>query len=403
MTSAAPRWSAVTESLKACCSGPSTTQQLLARRVGLEIQEATPAPVAAAMLRIHLREPLQLAAAKQCSYAQYSYLCDLADLTGTSRPDRALDRELAGGWIQALRAQYVAAHLELWKPEPGDVAVCRSGPEELFGVISSISDTGRLYFRGVGGQGTWPQHLLRLVRTDNQEHAEAVATARQQAAMRHANAHQLGPGALTRLREWQVKDLPGPEAVQALQDALAIATDERPMQVLLEKHREVLAHLVTGHHATFVRPQVDLGGKYVADFAVGGVTSMGMVWRLVELESPTAPLVLKDGQPSKNLRKAIQQIRDWRRWIVEHLGTARESAQQGGTGLEGIQPNPPGLIIIGRENPAAPTEILRLELLQETHVEIRTYDWLVRAAASRPPMRLGALDVELDEALHEAY
>ncbi|MFJ9151792.1 Shedu anti-phage system protein SduA domain-containing protein [Streptomyces sp. NPDC102270] len=173
------------------------------------------------------------------------------------------------------------------------------------------------------------------------------------------------------------------------------------MQLVLEQHPQILGHLVTGNHHTFVRHQVRFADKFVADFVIGGVTSMGVIWRLVELESPTARLVLNDGQASKELRKATQQIRDWRRWITEHFHTAGAPEDRGGTGLEGIRVNPPGLIIIGRDNPGAPTEAMRNEFLEENRIEIRTYDWLVRAATSRPPMRIGALDIELDESWDE--
>jgi hypothetical protein len=46
---------------------------------------------------------------------------------------------------------------------------------------------------------------------------------------------------------------------------------------------------------------------------------------------------------------------------------------------------------------------MRHELLEESDIEVRTYDWLVRATESRPPMQLVALDIELDEPMDEEY
>ncbi|MFH9666217.1 Shedu anti-phage system protein SduA domain-containing protein [Streptomyces globisporus] len=357
--------------------------------------------MAAGILRMHLREPLQLRRARACTYGQYSYLHDLSELTGAAMPEEDVDRELAGGWISALHAQCVAESLEHLKPEPGEVTVCRSGPGDRFDEISSIAASGRLYFRGGGGQWAWPQHVQRIVRVGEQEYTDAVAEAKQQAALRRKNVHALGRGALERLDKWRAEDLPGLASLRALEDALAQAPDERPMQVVLEQHPQILGHLVSGNHGTFVRHQVRFADKFVADFVIGGVTSMGMLWRLIELESPTARMVLNDGQPSATLRKAVQQIRDWRRWIAEHFHTAGAPEDRGGTGLEGIRLNPPGLIIIGRDNPAVPTEMMRNEILEESRIEIRTYDWLVRAVASRPPMRIGALDIEREESWDE--
>jgi hypothetical protein len=401
MTVTAPRWASVAAELKRYRSAPTAAQLELAAGLDVDLAGDTPAAVAAGILRMHLRGPLELGRARECTYGQSSYLHDLVKSTGAVVPDAGIDRELAHGWISALHAQRVAESLEIWKPEPGQVVVCRSGPGDRFDVISSIAASGRLYFRGGGGQWAWPQHVQRIIRPGEQEYVDALAKAQQQSALRRKNAHVLGTGQLERLHKWRVEDPPNLGDLRALEDALAQAPDERPMQLVLEQHPQILGHLVTGNHHTFVRHQVRFADKFVADFVVGGVTSMGVIWRLVELESPTARLVLNDGQPSKELRKATQQIRDWRRWITEHFHTAGSPEDRGGTGLEGIRVNPPGLIIIGRDNPGAPTEAMRNEFLEENRIEIRTYDWLVRAAASRPPMGIGALDIELDESWDE--
>ncbi|MFD5063828.1 Shedu anti-phage system protein SduA domain-containing protein [Streptomyces sp. NPDC058394] len=401
MTVVAPTWASVAAQLRRYRSAPTAAQLELAARLDVGLAADTPTAVAAGILRMHLREPLQLRRARECTYGQFSYLRDLAELTGAAVPEEGVDRELADGWISALHAQRVAESLEHWKPEPGEVTVRRGGPGDRFDVISSIADSGRLYCRGGGGQWVWPQHVERIIRVGEQEYTDAVAKAKQQAALRRKNAHMLGRGALERLNKWRVEDLPGLGALRALENVLAQASDERPMQVVLEQHPQILGHLVSGNHRTFVRHQVRFADKFVADFVIGGVTSMGVLWRLVELESPTARLVLNDGQPSATLRKAVQQIRDWRRWIAEHFHTAGDPEDLGGTGLEGIRLNPPGLVIIGRDDSAAPTETMRNEFLEEARIEIRTYDWLVRAVASRPPMRIGALDIELEESWDE--
>jgi hypothetical protein len=102
-------------------------------------------------------------------------------------------------------------------------------------------------------------------------------------------------------------------------------------------HPEILAYLVTGNHGLYVIPQVRFGKEYVADFLIAANTSAGLWWTLVELESPTAHLTISDGQPSKQLRKAIQQITDWREWLAINSDYAHRSIEERGLGLPGIR------------------------------------------------------------------
>ncbi|EFE72130.1 predicted protein [Streptomyces viridosporus ATCC 14672] len=96
---------------------------------------------------------------------------------------------------------------------------------------------------------------------------------------------------------------------RALHEAMDNATEERPMQVVLENHPALLANVIAGHHGIWVRPQVRLGDRYVSDFLIASRTSAGLRWHLVELESPTERLTNPGNQrESPTLRHAIDQI-----------------------------------------------------------------------------------------------
>ncbi len=139
------------------------------------------------------------------------------------------------------------------------------------------------------------------------------------------------------------------------------------MQLLLERHPEILAYLVDGHHGAYVVPQVSLGKEFVPDFFVAGQTSAGIRWTLVELESPTASLSIADGQASSQLRKAVKQITDWREWLADNADYARRGIKENGLGLPGIRHDARGLI-------AAGTSRTNLTAYASAHLASRTLE-----------------------------
>jgi hypothetical protein len=400
----AAEWETVSTRLRQKWLGPSDEQSRLAGLLAMDLDVDVPAPVAAALLRAWLRNPLELNQAQEATENEIALLRTLATETKVAFPVEVRERDLLDGWLEAMQAKRAAEYLHVWTPERGDVVVTKKSGKERTDIISSIGVSGQIYFRGGPGQRAWPHEIQRIIRISDTEYAAAAYRAQQEAAVRRSAPEFIGGAQLTALEKWRVRDDPSLVAQEALLAALAEADGgnrqrhERPLQIVLEKHPEILGHLVRGNHGTYVRPQVQVGTQYMADFFVGSQTSLGMRWLLVELERPTAELALQDGrQASEVLRKAIQQIRDWREWFSNNLDNAQKSVSQGGLGLPGIRTRPPGLIIIGREDGAGGTGVMRSQYAEAEDIQIRTYDWLVRAARSRPPMRLGALDMELEE------
>lgn len=180
----------------------------------------------------------------------------------------------------------------------------------------------------------------------------------------------------------------GAQDVADLEKKLNTAKNENVMQHYLEKHPLMLIQHMGGGHGRWVIPQKKLGAEFVTDFVIAERSSIGFEWVAVELESPTAKLFTKKGDPSAALTHAIRQISDWRAWLQKNQNYAARSRIESGLGLTDIDPRLPGLIIIGREKDLdSNTRELRRQLSVDLRIKIHTYDWLVRIAGDKVSVR----------------
>jgi hypothetical protein len=394
-------WRKVVAQLRELSARPTAEQLRLARTLDMPINEETPRPVAAALLRRYLREALELPSPDPVTDGALGYLEDLAEQTSSKMPSGINDSEEADAWVEVLHARRAANCLEALQPVPGDIVQVEVKGGERLGEVASISADGQLNFRGGYGYRARPHRVDMVARVSQVDlHKDAHYKARQHAAARITNPQMIGPGQLTELEKWQVSGDPSKAARLALIDALEAAQDERPMQLVLERHPEILAYLVTGHGGAYVVPQVSFH-KYVADFLVAGYTSAGIQWTLVELERPDASLTINDGQPAKEVRRAQQQIADWRDWLTDNLDYARRPVRENGLGLAGIRPDARGLIIAGRGQISETLDLSRRRIEREQRVVVRTYDWLVRQSGRSRSLPFGMLDSELPDAVDD--
>ncbi|MEV0855114.1 Shedu anti-phage system protein SduA domain-containing protein [Nocardia fluminea] len=187
-----------------------------------------------------------------------------------------------------------------------------------------------------------------------------------------------------------------PDVAVGLREVVDEANDERPVQSFLEDHPQILARLLTGGHGRWVIPQKRLSGEYIPDFVIGERSSIGFEWHMIELESPAAPIFTKSYGQSQQLRKGIDQVRDWRRWISNNQDKARRPRAEHGEGLTDINGNVPAFVFIGRDTDRTDEASQRLrQLMDELRVQIRSYDWLIRmssSAAGLPAYRRSELD-----------
>lgn len=171
------------------------------------------------------------------------------------------------------------------------------------------------------------------------------------------------------------------EDLDGLVSIIENSTKEEDIQQFLQAHPSILTHHLGGGHGRYCIPKKSLGGKYIPDFLLADLSSLGINWHAVELENPRARMFNKQGDPASFLNHAVQQIRNWRDWLKNNLDEARRLEQDKGLGLVGIEPELDCLILIGRRRDLDVSSIdVRRRINKEINGEIHTYDWLVEEA-----------------------
>lgn len=149
---------------------------------------------------------------------------------------------------------------------------------------------------------------------------------------------------------------------------------ERSIQSFLEKNREIVAAFI-GVHAVFVFPKPRLGTHYEADFGVVEWNSGGKFWKLVELEPSNAKPFRKDGRPTQKLTHAIEQIKEWRRFIRANLDYCQRPRSRNGLGFEDLTDRFWGVIVMGRRSDyASQPDQWRIQLREEAQIDLMSYD-----------------------------
>ena len=114
-------------------------------------------------------------------------------------------------------------------------------------------------------------------------------------------------------------------------------------------------------------PKLPLGAT-VTDFVF---RDANQDYILVELERSTLPLFRQDGHATADLTHAHGQIIDWKRYLEDNLATVQREL-----GLDGITPNPSGLLVIGRSQSLTPKDRRKLQTMASESPKLRvmTYD-----------------------------
>jgi hypothetical protein len=169
-------WREPARLLAASYGPPSAAQVALAAHAELDLPLETPNTVAAALLMDALAPTLVRAPASPPTRAQLLFLRDLGhDWRGA--PWKAT-RRVASALIVVLVSRRRALALEELRPVVGDlVGVARPPRHEEDAphaplprpfpssvVVSSISGSGRVNFRGGSGLAAWPEHITMLAR-----------------------------------------------------------------------------------------------------------------------------------------------------------------------------------------------------------------------------------------------
>ncbi len=139
---------------------------------------------------------------------------------------------------------------------------------------------------------------------------------------------------------------------------------EKDVHDFLRKHPEAISI-----YANSVESEVSLGGQYRIDLIVRE-SGLGSQVTLIELESPKHGLLTSQGRPRYEVTHAMQQARDWLRWLREHPNHSLAME------LQGLRPN--CLVVMGRSKDLSDSDLAILRgLNEESFVQVITYDELL--------------------------
>ncbi|OEO31722.1 hypothetical protein VW23_001030 [Devosia insulae DS-56] len=356
-------------------------QHQLAAVAGALLPTDMPRLVAAARLQTVLGDDIAGESISEVLEVQHE-LMESLQTTKVRITTPAANRSEARGWIEYLflrRRQNALRRLEI---NAGDIV----GYPDIEGAyeVSSIGEDGRVYFKGARTGSAWPDRLVVKARAgDVGREAQDVRRAAASRASLLGTTHELSQAKLFDLRPWKVEWQLGVGAIDKLAEVIETASDEKPIQMFLEQHPELLAALLGGRER-FAVPRPSLGGKYEPDFLLADTDSLGIRWLLVELETPISAITLRTQNAlDKSARRGVTQIQEWREWLQNNLDVARRPTRQDGLGLSDIRPNSEGLVLVGRRHLLGnSSSAVRSGASEQNSIRIHTYDWLVESLRS---------------------
>lgn len=140
--------------------------------------------------------------------------------------------------------------------------------------------------------------------------------------------------------------------------------------------------------------KLKLGCDYETDFVnVIDQRSNGIIYEFIEIEKPSSKLFTSNGVPAKDLSSAVQQIRDWKRFLIENKTWFRKYLPSQTTRVI----NNAGIkftIIIGRRTDNSLEIEKRNQIADELRVNIRSFDHLTDLLMRRRFFNEACLDTE---------
>lgn len=121
--------------------------------------------------------------------------------------------------------------------------------------------------------------------------------------------------------------------------------------------------------------KLKMGSELECDFVVvKDGYSEGTMYEFIEIEKPGSRLFTKDGIPSKDFNTSMQQIRNWRRWLIENKSYFKKFLPTVNTKILS-DTKVAFKIIIGRRNEGMNLE-KRNQIADENNIQIRSFDSL---------------------------
>ena len=370
-------WSEAVKDINRVTGTITKKQRELANVAKIKLPANLPHLIAGARLQTALASELNLSAPSPSTENQLELISRLATDKNRAFPEPKNYLE-ANAWITFLSLKKRQSYLESLKVEAGDILEVKDSKDLRVAEVSSIGCDGRIYFKGGAGACAWPDMVtIRFKKSDNCPAARKLReTAANQAALR-VRISGWSARKQEELKEFEVTTSLSLHDVEQLQTIIESAENEKPIQEFIESCPHILTSLLRGEYR-FCLPRPSLG-KYVPDFFVSDVDSLGIRWVLIELETPISNVTLeRENSLDRYARKGVSQIKEWREWLLNNLAFARQPKRDQGLGFVDIRPQSEGLVIVGRrfrlyEN----THIVRNSFKENDSIKVHTYDWLL--------------------------
>jgi len=95
-----------------------------------------------------------------------------------------------------------------------------------------------------------------------------------------------------------------------------VTLKEQDYHAYLQRHPSVF---LTNARSYIAISKLNLGTDYQTDFVVPHEGySEGTKYEMIEIETPHTELFTRKGLPTEKFNSALQQIRDWKRWLIEN-------------------------------------------------------------------------------------
>lgn len=138
--------------------------------------------------------------------------------------------------------------------------------------------------------------------------------------------------------------------------------------------------------------KLKLGSEYEVDFVnIKDQRSNGIQYEFIEIEKPSSPLFTKSGIPSNDLNCALQQVRDWKRFLIDDKAFFKKFLPGNNTRVitDSIVKF---TIIIGRRTNNDFIIDKRNQIAAESNIEIRSFDYLTDKLRKRQFFNYPCLD-----------
>lgn len=106
--------------------------------------------------------------------------------------------------------------------------------------------------------------------------------------------------------------------------AVEAGGEQAVLDYLKRFQRPLWVAFAKGWNAIALIPEFRCGNQYRSDFLLVNAMSGAIRATFIELEPPSARLYTRNGTESKELKRALRQVKDWHAWVDQHPHELRE-------------------------------------------------------------------------------